>query len=78
MKKKFSITKEILRKFTTLWDSKSTSEIADELDISTTHVGYIASQLRQAGYDLPKKTRKGYLQELIKEFMAENPRKKSR
>ena len=54
-----------------LWDSKSTSEIAEILHVKPVQVSYIASMMRKAGYPIPLKRRNGYLLNLIKELASE-------
>lgn len=69
-------TKEEFKTVMTLWSSKSTQEIADELGRKTHGISSIAQLLRKAGLDLPKKHRNGYLNNLIEEFKVDLKKRK--
>lgn len=64
-------TKKEIRTFITLWDSKTTEEIATELNRPKSSMNYIAMHIRKSGYNLPKKHNVGKLDGLIKETLQE-------
>ena len=71
MKKTHQWTKAEVKKVAQIWDKKSADEIASELGVKTIQVNYIVMQMRKAGFNLPRKHRKGTLQVLLKEALAE-------
>ena len=64
-------TKDEIIKTIKLWDSKTTTEIAEDLNRPTASIAYLASQIKKAGYILPKKHKAGITQCLIKETLKE-------
>jgi hypothetical protein len=58
-------TADDIKKVITVWQTKTTKELAVELNKTTEEVNYIAAQIRKSGYDLPRKRKKGYIQPLI-------------
>jgi transposase len=64
-------TKDEIKAVITLWEDKSTQEIAEELGRKTSSIGYIANAIRKEGYRLPKKTKRGTFNLLVKEVIAE-------
>ncbi|MCK5017882.1 MAG: hypothetical protein KAS32_12535 [Candidatus Peribacteraceae bacterium] len=68
-------TKEEIRKVLKIWEKSSVQDIADELGVTTNQVQYLASQIRKAGVDLPKKKRVGHFQKLILEIAEEEKEK---
>jgi hypothetical protein len=64
-------TKDEIRKVIKIWESKTLTEIAEEIDRSTASVNYISNQIRKAGYKLPKKQPLHSVQNLIKEVINE-------
>ena len=64
-------TKEEIAKVIDLWETKTTEEIAEELERPHTSIGYIAKAIRDSGYALPKKTKKGSILGLVKEVLRE-------
>lgn len=54
-----------------LWNTHSTEEIAIKLGRNKSAVTSIAKILRDAGCDIPKKHRTGYLKNLALEFAKE-------
>lgn len=70
-KEKKEFTKEEIKAVARLWKESSTSDIAKELKITVAQVVYLATQIRKAGFKLPKKRRNGVNQFLVKEAMGE-------
>jgi len=64
-------TKEQVRIVATQWVSATKEEIAKKLGVRTDQVNYIISQMRKAGFYLPKKHKKSELQSLLKECLKE-------
>ena len=64
-------TKEDIRTVITLWEEKSNQEIAQELGRNTASICYIANAIRKEGFDLPKKTKRGTFNLLVKEVLLE-------
>lgn len=64
-------TKSEIKLVIQLWDTKTTTEIANELKRPVTSIGYIAKKIRDAGYHLSKKQRHGTISLLVKEVLSE-------
>lgn len=60
-------TKDEIKAVATLWNEKSLQEIANELNITTLQVQYLAKEMRREGFLLPKKYKKGVARLLIRE-----------
>jgi transposase len=77
-KRQSPFTKDEIKAVITLWEDKSTNEIAEELGRRTSSICYIANAIRKEGYTLSKKTKRGTMNLLIKEVIAElaHPRKR--
>lgn len=71
-------TKNDFKVIMQLWETKTTSQIAEELGRSQSNISAVAQQLRKHGVDLPKKKKPGYLGLLIQDFMAENPNRNNK
>lgn len=68
---RYTWTKESLKSVINLWESKTLDEISKELGVNIQNVIYIASRIRKAGYDLPRKKKRGTVDLLIKEVIKE-------
>ena len=55
-----------------LWTTQTASQIANKIGCHSKHVNYIATQMRKAGVDLPRKSVRGYLRTLIEEVKKEH------
>lgn len=64
-------TKSELKSVIKLWDSKTTEELAQNIGVARPMINAIATKLRKAGVKLTRKSRKGYLDSLIKEVAKE-------
>lgn len=64
-------TKEEIRKVATLWESSTISELEDELGLVKNRIMYIVKKMRDAGFDLPRKKKHGYIDSLLKEVKLE-------
>lgn len=64
-------TKDELKSVVKLWETLTTEQIADRLNLSRIQVGYAADVLRKAGVKLPKKHVVGKTLALAKEIAAE-------
>lgn len=64
-------TKDDVRLIYKLWTSKTTAEICDEMKITNMQLNYIIIQMRKAGIDVPKKHKKGHLNNLLYEMAHE-------
>ena len=64
-------TKDELKQVIRLWDSKTKMELAAEIGVTKENLNYIATQLRNAGVKLARKSTRGYLQGLIHEAVKE-------
>lgn len=65
-------TKDEAKKVLRLWSSKTREEVAKEIGVSELQLYNIVTQLRKAGFNLPKKHRNGHLRNLLEE-MANDP-----
>ena len=65
-------TKEEIKLFAKLWETKTKEDIQDELKISMAQVTYLARQIRLAGFVLPFKKRKGTMENLIKDALKDS------
>jgi len=64
-------TKEDIKLVLRLWEETTTEELAEKLGVSHATVYYIAKEIRKVNPKLiPKKSRKGVLQGLIREVLA--------
>jgi len=70
-KQTVSWTKEEMKRFIGLWNIKTTEELCDELGRRKEQILYMANQMRKAGLDLPRKSKKGILRGLILEVIEE-------
>ena len=52
-----------------LWETKTTEQIAKELGRDKSSIQYLATQIRKAGYNLPRKRHTGTIQLMIKEVL---------
>ena len=77
MKARHQWTKDEIKALVSLWDTKTTLEIAAELNLKNNQVTYMAKRVRDSGYALPKHRRNGYMASLVKEAIAELKIKKS-
>lgn len=60
-------TKDEILKVIKLWNSKTTNDLAKELNVATHQIQALATQIRKSGYALPRKLVKGRLRSLIEE-----------
>jgi hypothetical protein len=67
-KKKFW-TKEEINTLLSLWEHKTVSEIAEELNRPNSAIIYMAGIIRRNGYKLPKKIRTNIIDLLVKEVL---------
>ena len=74
IKKHIMWTKSEIKSVSTLWETHTTQEIADELGRTNSQVTQMAQKMREAGVNLPKKHRAAYISNLINEFLVENPK----
>lgn len=65
-------TKGEFKTILSLWETKTTEEIAQDLGRHPSAITAIAAKLRKAGANLPKKRRNGYLDSLVSEFVKES------
>ena len=65
-------TKEQINVVKTQWNTKTATEICNELNIQYQQLAYIVKQMRLAGFNLPRKHVQGNLQSLLKECLLEN------
>lgn len=63
--------KDEIKKIHGLWNSATTKEICERLNVDRAQLGYIVLQMRRAGFNLPKKHENGKLQGLLKEVLSE-------
>ena len=70
-KQTVSWTKEEMKRFIGLWNIKTVDELCDELGRRKEQILYMANQMRKAGLDLPRKSKKGILRGLILEVIEE-------
>ena len=63
-------TMDEFRTIKTLWDSKTFSEIRDQLGVNDNHLNYVVEQMRKEGVILPKKHSRGEIRSLIQKFKA--------
>lgn len=68
---KHMFTKKDILAVVDLWEKKGTQEIADEMGLTKNQIVYLAVQIRNSGYKLPKKKKNGYIQSLVKEALKE-------
>lgn len=61
-------TADDIRKVVRMWNTNTVPEIAQAINRSSASIGYIAIQIRNAGYDLPRKTQPS-LNDLIRETL---------
>lgn len=64
-------TKEQIKQVIKLWGDYSTEDIAKKLKIEKKQVSYLATQIRAAGFKLPKKHIIGKTRSLIMEVLNE-------
>ncbi len=64
-------TKEHIKGIIKLWENNSVDEIANKLGITPQAVVYLAKQIREEGYNLPKKHIVGKTRSLIKSVLSE-------
>ncbi len=64
-------TKTDLKKFLSLWESKTGNQLAKEFGVSRNYINAIATKFRKNGFALPKKRAAGVLDGLIKEVISE-------
>lgn len=62
-------TKQEIKAIIKLWETKTTQEIAAEINRSTGSVQYMANVIRKSGYHLPRKSQKGTIRLLVKEVL---------
>lgn len=65
-------TKEEIKKFVQIWDSKTLDELVEEMGLTRSQLISMAYYIRKAGYKLPRKRKNGYLLSLIKEALNIN------
>lgn len=75
-KKQHNITKDDIKKIIEAWETKTTVQIAEEIDVTTSTIYNIRKQLEANGIKLAKKKRVGYLGNLVAEFAKEYKAKK--
>lgn len=67
-------TKTEIKAVAELWNTATTKEISEKLDVDYQQLNYTVREMRKAGMSLPKKHKNGNIQSLIKEVMGElNP-----
>jgi hypothetical protein len=66
-----SWTKEEMKKLIAMWETKTVLELCDELGRRREQILYMANQMRRAGLDLPRKSKRGLIRGLILEVKAE-------
>lgn len=64
-------TKDDVKTVAKLWNSATVKELCDKLNVEYQQLNYIAKEMRKAGFDLPKKHSKGYVNSLLKEVYNE-------
>jgi hypothetical protein len=64
-------TKNEVKKVQSMWNTSTKEEICEELNLESHQIMYIVNAMRKAGFDLPKKHKKGQLQNLLREILAE-------
>lgn len=63
-------TKDDLKKVLQLWESNTKEEIAAEIGVTELQLYHAVGQLRKAGFNIPKKHKKGQLRNLLEELAA--------
>ncbi len=69
--KKHMWTKDEIKKIARMWTDKTMQDIADDLGVEKIKIAALTTQMRKAGFNLPRKHRNGYLLSLLKEVKAE-------
>lgn len=64
-------TKADIKKVATLWEKSTVEEICEELGLRKDQLTYIIMHMRKAGFDLPRKHKIGYIQNLLRECYLE-------
>jgi biotin operon repressor len=64
-------TKADIKKVATLWETSTITEIATAIGINRPQLMYMLRQMRNAGFDIPKKHKTGYIQILLEECKRE-------
>lgn len=64
-------TKDELKKFVKLWESKTVPDLAQDFGVSTSTIQGVAGHFRKAGYKLAYKRQKGSVLLMIKEVVKE-------
>lgn len=63
--------KEEIRELFLVWDKYTLDELAEQLGVTRKQIVYITTIMRKNGFNLPKKSQRGYLQSLLKEVRDE-------
>lgn len=63
-------TAEDIKTVATLWSTATGDEICYKLGVSKGQLMYIVNQMRDGGFKLPKKHKKGYVKNLISEVFT--------
>jgi hypothetical protein len=66
-----SWTKDEIRSVAKLWETVTSRELCDRISINYQQLLYIAREMRKVGFVLPKKSKIGYVRNLLLEVKEE-------